>query len=307
MANFRHNHNKQHRGVGSGMTTKVGVFIGLVYLLYQGCQFLTGGAQLPMPHSDTASNSSNAETYSDLDLLFPTGKNDQVVKHQYFAFNYNEKYEVVDWVVHEVTKADIQKPNVQRTDDFRPDRKVKTGSAELYDYKRSGYDRGHLVPAGDMNFNKQAMSETFYMSNMTPQVHSFNTGIWRELEENIRDWAYRFKHVYVATGPVLSKEPIDYIGDNDVAVPHSFYKVIVDLSEPELKGIGFIIPNKVSFQPLSAYAVSIDEVEKVTNLDFFPDLIEDEIEEEIEANYNMKAWKVDQKRFEIRKSKWNKR
>ena len=243
----------------------------------------------------------------DLDVLMPAGKNNQVIKHKYYTLNYNEKYEVPDWVVHEIDRKTLDANRVDRTDNFRRDPKVRTTSAEREDYKRSGYDRGHLVPAGDMAFNREAMSETFYMSNMTPQIHSFNTGIWRELEENVRDWARKFKHVYVATGPVLTKEPIDYIGRNDVAVPHSFYKIIVDLSEPELKGIGFIIPNKVSYQPLSVYSASIDEVEKVTGIDFFPNLMEDDIEAEIEANYDMDAWTVSKRRFQLRKDKWNKR
>ncbi len=302
MAKFRKNHNQPHDAGGSGMTTKVGIFVGLVYLLYQAFLFFTA----PSPDA-TYPEERGAEVQDvSLDVLVPDGKKNQIVKHKYYTLNYNENYEIADWIVHEISRDRLNANRVDRTDDFRSDKKVKSGSAEIWDYKRSGYDRGHMVPAGDMGFSREAMSETFFMSNMTPQVHTFNTGIWRELEENIRDWARKFRHVYVATGPVLTKEPIDYIGDNDVAVPHSFFKVILDLSEPELKGIGFVMPNKVSYEPISHYAMSIDEVEKITGIDFFPDLMEDDLEKELEANYNMEQWNVSKRRYELRKKSWNK-
>lgn len=159
---------------------------------------------------------------------------------------------------------------------------VRTGSAELSDYRGSGYDRGHLAPAADMKWSPTAMSESFYMSNMSPQRPRFNRGMWKRLEEKVRTWATESEEIYVVTGPVLS-DNLPTIGANQVAVPEYYYKVILDFKEPELKGIGFILANQSSTQPLATYAVTIDSVEVVTGIDFFP-AIEDSLEERIESS-----------------------
>ncbi|MEN0048831.1 MAG: DNA/RNA non-specific endonuclease, partial [Bacteroidota bacterium] len=188
---------------------------------------------------------------------------------------------------------------------YRPDPKVKTKSATTYDYRGSGYDRGHLLPVGDRKFSFDAMDETFFMSNISPQERHFNGGIWRELEENVRDWARKYRKVYIVTGSVLTEKRKDRIGKNKVSVPQSFYKVILDISEPELKAIGFIIPNETSKKPLQEYAVSIDEVEELTGIDFFPDLMENELEKKLESKFNNRLWEYDERRFETRVSVWN--
>lgn len=302
MAKFRGNH--EQASAGTGMVSKVGIFGALLAGIYFLFNFFSAGD----PSTTVERNyESPAQTQTEEEaLILPTSTTGQVIRHKYYALSYNEKYEVAEWVSYELFRDNLTRKWVDRTDDFREDRQVKTGSAAIMDYRRSGYDRGHLAPAGDMAFNREAMSESFYLSNIAPQVHNFNTGIWRELEENTRDWAKKFRHLYISTGPILTEEPIDYIGENQVAVPSAFYKVILDLSEPEYKGIGFIIPNKVSFKPLTSYAVSIDEVEAATGIDFFSKLMERSLEKSIESRYSMNAWNVSDRRYELRKKKWNK-
>jgi endonuclease G len=195
-------------------------------------------------------------------------------------------------------------PNVEREREFRPDYDVSTGSAFHRDYTRSGYTRGHLAPAGDMAFSTNAMKESFFMSNMSPQAEAFNGGIWRELEENVRDWAYKENHLYVVTGPALKQGVIKKIGDNKVSVPKYFYKVILDLSGKEQKGIGFIIPNEKSEIHLREYAVSIDSVEKFTGINFFVDLMSEELEDEIEERLDDGKWPFDAQRFKTRNSRY---
>ena len=180
-------------------------------------------------------------------------------------------------------------------------------SATRGDYRGSGYDRGHLVPAGDMAFNEEAMSETFYMSNMSPQKRNFNGGIWRELEETTRDWAKKYKHLYVVTGPVLTQRKLDKVGYNEVTVPSSYFKVLLDVTEPEMKGIGFIIENEVSNKPLANYAVTIDEVESLTGINFFSDLLSPKKEELLEATTEVGRWKFSEKRYKQRIKSWNTR
>ncbi len=244
--------------------------------------------------------------YENESLFFlPKGNEDQIVRHKYYALGYLEEHELAEWVAHELTREQIQAKNVNREDNFRADPKVKTSSAHVNDYRGSGYDRGHLVPVGDRNFSFEAMDETFYLSNIAPQVHAFNGGIWRELEELTRDWAYKFKKVYVVTGPILTQKRMNRIGSNRVTVPAAFYKVILDISEPELKGIGFIIPNEKSEGLLQNFAVSIDEVEQQTGIDFFPELLEDKLEKKLESQFDNKLWKYNPKKYELRVNKWN--
>ena len=206
---------------------------------------------------------------------------DDILKHTAYTMKYNEPYEQAEWVAYKLI-AERVKSVVKRTSDFRPDPMVKTGSAEPSDYKNSGYDRGHLAPAGDMAWSVTAMSESFYMSNMSPQVPSFNRGIWKRLEDQVRDWAIENEEIYVVTGPIL-EDNLPTIGKNKVAVPNYFYKVILDYKEPELKGIGFVLPNQSSNHPLESYAVTIDSVEILTGIDFFPAL-PDSLENVIESS-----------------------
>jgi len=210
-----------------------------------------------------------------------------LVSHIGYTLSYNEMHEQANWVAYELTSKEVQ-GSYKRTNDFRSDPKAKTESASLADYKGSGYDRGHLAPAGDMKWSVNAMSESFYMSNMSPQRPSFNRGIWRKLESLVRKWAVKNEAVYVTTGGVLTSG-LNKIGPNGVSVPDKYYKVILDYKEPVLKGIGFILPNKGLSEPLENFTVSIDIVENITGIDFFYKL-PDEIEEELESLIDFSKW-----------------
>ncbi len=222
---------------------------------------------------------------------------------KYYSLCYRESYEQAEWSA-ECIKSSMLEKNAARSNDFRPDDKISTGSATLADYKSSGYDRGHLVPAADMSFDADAMSETFYMSNMSPQAPQFNRGIWVNLETQVRLWAQKFGKIYVVSGPVLNKsaEEFSSIGKNHVSVPEFYYKVILapvykdaeDLETPDdsesVMAIGFIIPNQKCEEDFWSYAVLIDDVEKITNIDFFSQL-EDSLENQVEADFQIENWK----------------
>jgi endonuclease G len=139
-----------------------------------------------------------------------------------------------------------------------------------------------------MKFSAQAMSESFYMSNVSPQLPGFNRGIWKKLEEQVRDWAIENKTVYITTGPILEKG-LPTIGPNQIPIPKAFYKVVLDYSQPDIKAIGFIIPNQGSSLPLSNYTIPIDDIEKRTHIDFFSKL-PDEIENRIEQTVCNQCW-----------------
>ncbi len=225
-------------------------------------------------------------------LEIPNGPDDSiVVSHTGYTLAYCEEYELPYWVAYKLTKENLASSNVARDDNFRADDSIYTGSAELSDYRKSGYDRGHMAPAADFKWSEDAMSDTFYLSNMCPQTHSFNAGIWSDLESAVRSIAYDEGEVYVVTGPVLTDGPYDTIGENEVAIPNYFYKVILDYTEPEIKAIGFIMPHENSSLPLSYFAVTVDEVEEITQIDFFP-LLPDDIEDVVESEVDASLWEL---------------
>jgi endonuclease G len=215
---------------------------------------------------------------------------DTILRYTGFTISYNEDNEQAAWVAYILTKDAVQGGNEERTENFRPDRKISTGSATLKDYSGSGYDRGHMAPAADMKWSQSAMSESFLLSNMSPQEQGFNRGIWSRLEAKVRDWAVINDSLLVITGPVL-KGINKYIGENRVGVPAYYYKVIADISAPSYKVIAFLLENKSSSGDLMNYAVSVDSLEKVTGYDFFPSLPDKEMAERMEKNIYKRLWK----------------
>jgi DNA/RNA endonuclease G (NUC1) len=212
---------------------------------------------------------------------------EEVIAHSGFTLSYSEPHEQARWVAYTLSLDKLQAV-ASRTDRFLVDPSVREGSATASDYKGSGYDRGHLAPAADMAWSAQSMRESFYFSNMSPQVPAFNRGVWKRLEEQVRKWADANEHIYIVTGPVL-EENLPTIGPNQVAVPKMYYKVVLDLASPEWKGIGFILRNEASTLPLSAFAVRIDSVQKVTGLDFFH-YLPDSLEKTLETTLELQKW-----------------
>jgi len=201
-----------------------------------------------------------------------------VIEHQYYSISYVEEYEQPEWTYHIVCKNCYGQS--ERKNNFREDPLVKTTSAQLSDYKGSGYDRGHLVPAADMNRNETAMSESFYLSNMSPQHPSFNRGIWRKLETHIREWSMVYDTLYVVTGPIL-EFGYKTIGINEVAIPQFYFKAIY--AENPGKMIGFVLPNEGSKEDILYYQVTVNEIEKRTKLDLFQAL-NDNLEQRLESS-----------------------
>ena len=216
------------------------------------------------------------------------GAADTIVEREGYALGYIEKHEQPAWVQYIMTAEEVSRRAAKRGDDFRPDPDVPTGSATPQDYSRSGYDRGHLAPAADMSFSVKTMSESFYMSNMSPQAPQFNRGIWSKLEKQVRHFATKEKRIVVVTGPILPAEKTITIGANKVTVPQYYYKVIYDTTPPE-KMIGFVLPNKGSSADLRTFVVTVDRVEDLTGLDFFS-AVPKEKQEQLERTITVENW-----------------
>jgi endonuclease G, mitochondrial len=213
-----------------------------------------------------------------------------LVCHKGMVICYDEKHEQARWVAYRLTAEMCNNNGEERSNNFRTDPDVKTGSASPDDYKKSGYDRGHLCPAGDMGWDEQTMSESFYMSNMSPQVPAFNRGIWKTLETDVRAWAKQNKEIFIVTAGILT-DSLPSIGTNRVSVPSYYYKVILDVHAPEFKAIAFVMPNQGSKVPVWKYAVSIDSVEHLTGIDFFPAL-PDYLEKDLESQIDISLWNI---------------
>lgn len=219
--------------------------------------------------------------------FLPKSTTNTIIHHEYYSLSYNENHEQAEWVAYELKKEHLKDNDFKRPY-FVPDPKVKTKSASWKNYKKSGYDKGHLCPAGDREFSKKAFDETFFTSNISPQLHVFNNGVWKKLEEKTRYWAEKYNGIYVVTGGVLEPN-LPTIGFENVSVPKYFYKILLDGSRGEFKMIGFLMPHEKSNAPLYQFVVSVDEIEKRTGIDFFPAL-PDEIENKLEAQSNYKDW-----------------
>lgn len=208
-----------------------------------------------------------------------------LINHTYYTLSYAVTHRQSEFAYYYLSPESIN-GGQKRTDNFRIDLNVKTNPVSSTAYSGSGYDRGHLCPAADMALNLTAMSETFYMSNMSPMTPSFNRGIWASLEDWVRSAALANRGLYVATGPILSRTCGTISGG--ITVPCTFYKIAFkDGFNPKM--IGFIMANTGSSRALKSFAVSIDEIERSTGLDFFPQLA-DEIENKLEGAVNLSGW-----------------
>lgn len=239
-----------------------------------------------------------------LPLLPALAPGEEVIVHSLMALVYAEAYEQPKWVAHVIT-PDIISGAVGRTNDFRPDPKIKTGSAveadyflktrlpdSTYAYNGFGFDRGHLAPSADFRWSQQALSESYFYSNMAPQRAEFNRGIWSELEEAMRAYLYRNprSNLFVVTGPVLRPDlPSIPQSINRVRIPEYFWKVALDLRQE--RAIAFLIPNQAGILPLASYALRIDSLEALTGLDFFPSL-DNVLEERLEKQLDKAKWLV---------------
>jgi endonuclease G len=229
------------------------------------------------------------------------GTEGELVRHSALALSYNEEHELAEWVCHLIL-SDVAEGRTTRTNDFRQDQKISSGSAQEEDfflksqndkgeweYDGYGYDRGHLAPSADFRWNQKALSESYFYSNMTPQHPDFNRDSWAQLEGYIRNYAIENKvDLYVVTGPVLNgnlKKVERSV--NKMSLPEYHYKVVFD--EKGERAIGFLMPNKSCEKPLEAYARSVNEIEEITGLDFFSAL-NDSFEEKLEESTDYFPW-----------------
>lgn len=220
-----------------------------------------------------------------MEVVAPDGLTQQIVDYEGYTSSFNADLRIPNYVVYELTDTETEGTE-PRADGFMQDESVK-GCPTTDDYRGSGYDRGHMAPAGDMKWSKKAMQQSFYLTNICPQNHSLNSGGWKRLEEKVRTWAARDGSLIVVTGPIIEGNVKRL--DSGVAVPTGFFKVLLAPNANPMRAIGFIYKNEGGQKKVELQAVSVDDVEAVTGLDFFSSL-PDETETKIEKTCDFYEW-----------------
>ena len=213
---------------------------------------------------------------------------EQILKRVAYTASYNSDLRIPNWVAWQLTGAHTEGKNKRAGVKFQEDADVPLPRAVDFDYVRSGYDRGHLCPSADNRWDATAQEQSFLLTNVCPQDHNLNVGDWHELENLCRKWAKTYGSIYIVAGPVLLKGKHKTIGKNKVTVPEAFFKVVLCM-EGKPKAIGFIYRNESGNRPKSYYVNTIDDVERITGIDFFPAL-PDNVEKAVEATCNLEEW-----------------
>lgn len=230
-------------------------------------------------------------------------EDEELICHSAFCLVYDDNHKMAKWTAHIISR-EIVNGVVSRTNDFRVDSLIKNGTAEEEDYfltKKDesgntiydgfGYDRGHLAPSADFRWSEKALSESYYYSNMTPQLPEFNREIWAKIEDFLRQYIYNnpTKDIYIVTAPIIKDDlKKQERSKNKISIPEYHYKIAVDLEDK--KGIAFLVPQKNLGNPIEYYVVTIDSIENITNINFYPKLSEQD-EKLIESESDIGKWR----------------
>lgn len=216
---------------------------------------------------------------------------DYIVEYQGYVSSYNALTKTPDWVAYELTKDETYGDAVRDGKYFSPDERVLLPQADDYDYRGSGWTRGHLAPAADFRWSDEAMWETFHFTNCCPQDEELNNGMWNTLEKKCRTWARKHGKVYIVTGPIIGKNIYGTIGSGRVVIPDAFFKAVMVQKGNTWHSIAFVMENKKKNENMQNCAMSVDELEDLTGLNLFAAL-EDETEAKAEKGFSLSFWKL---------------
>lgn len=236
-----------------------------------------------------AGNSATTATTDGLEIPASSSSVSELILHREgYTVSYNASTKLPNWVAWKLTASHTSGKSKRDGIEFQEDEDVPTPRATTNDYYSSGYDRGHMCPAGDNKWSDKAMQQSFLMTNICPQAPSLNRGDWNEMELACRRWAKREGTLYIVCGPILYKGKHKTIGKHKVTVPEAFFKVVLCMGDSP-KAIGFIYKNTDGNRPMGDYANTVDQVERITGYDFFPTL-PDNVEKKVEAQCNLDDW-----------------
>lgn len=216
---------------------------------------------------------------------------DYLIEYQGYVSSYDALSKTPEWVAYELTKDETYGDAVRDGKFFSPDERVLLPQADDYDYRGSGWTRGHLAPAADFRWSDDAMWETFHFTNCCPQDEELNNGMWNTLEKKCRTWARRFGKVYIVTGPIIGENRYGTIGDSRVIIPDAFFKAVMVNDGERWQSIAFVMLNRSYNDNMQRCAMSVDELEELTGYDFFA-AMDDAVEADVEKNYKLSFWKL---------------
>lgn len=233
-------------------------------------------------------DSNKADSSSQFYIPAPLSNNkEQILSRKAYVTSYNNKTKIPNWVAWHLTSDHVDGA-IRRLNTYFEDEDVPAPRATNADYKGSGWSRGHMCPAGDNKWDETAMMESNLLTNMCPQHASLNSGLWNVIERDCRKWAVKYGDLYIVCGPILLNKDHETIGENQITVPEAFFKVILRLN-PEPAAIGFVVRNNEGKKKKDQFVNTVDEVERITGMDFFPSL-PDSVEKEVEGYTNIKDW-----------------
>lgn len=263
------------------------LLLSAVYFVFDG----DGGDDPQTPQQ--TQQQSQVQTDNLIGLEIPFMADDKtVIEHMGYTLSYNSEYRIPNWVAYELQDSELY-GDLDRAEKFSPDPLVKGRQAYDSDYVGSGYDRGHMAPAGDMKWSTQAMEESFYLSNVCPQNHNLNSGVWNDLEKKVRQEARYYGKLWVVCGPIVDSNRHGTVGKNKVVVPDSFFKALLAQNKDgKYISIAFVFPNEAGDNGLASYAMTVNELEKLTGMDFFYNL-DQKVQEKTEDSYDLWTdWRI---------------
>ena len=240
---------------------------------------------------DTSTDSQTSRQSSTTNLAtatLPSGKTEIILNRVGYTCSYNTDLLLPNWVGWTLSAEHTEGPYKRSGIPFHEDPDVSAPRVTTYDYSGSGYDRGHMCPSGDCRWSEEAQQQSFLMTNICPQNHNLNCGDWNELEIACRRWALRYGEIHIVCGPLLFNKQHKTIGKHKVTVPEAFYKVILRLTD-EPEAIGFIFRNESGNKKINSYVHSVDEVERITGMNFFPNL-QQPIQDDVESRCDITQW-----------------
>ena len=266
--------------------------VGLLLLLFVAQRYLSKSER----QAETEAPSASASQEADADVrevslpMAPSSRTDILIEHEGFSLLFDTQTMCPRWVAWELTAEETRGRVSRQGVNFKEDEAVpEQYQVASWDYSGGQYGRGHMCPAGDMKWSQQAMQDCHYMTNVCPQTAELNKNWWEHLERACRQWARQEGSVWIVCGPVFSENPKRFGKKHRVAVPKGFYKVVLSLKEGREKALGFYYTNDDAPQPMEDAVRSVDEIEKLTDIDFFSSL-PDEQEGRLEAMTDLRAW-----------------
>lgn len=216
-----------------------------------------------------------------------------IVPHKAYVSSYNEETLIPDWVAYELTADETGGTESRGGIEFRMDPTLRgVTQAMREDYSGSGWTKGHLMPAADAAYSTTTMGETFYFTNICPQDETLNAGDWAYLEKRVRQWANRYGHIWVVTGPIVGENRYGTIGEREVVVPDSFFKaLLIQKKNGSYSAIAFVMDNDDERYYLKDCYLTVDDLETLTGFNFFPQL-DDTIEEKVESKVRLSDWGI---------------